>query len=51
MRSVRSRSLRVNLVVKQSLTSKDVKKEAEEVTALETVTRRQLVNTQQTDKT
>jgi hypothetical protein len=37
--------------VRQSPASKDVNTEAEEVTALEAVTRRQLVKIQQTKKT
>jgi hypothetical protein len=40
-----------DLVVRQSPASKDVNKEAEEVTALEDVTRRQPVKIQQTEKT
>jgi hypothetical protein len=38
------------LVVRQSPASKDMNTEAEEATALETVTRRQTVNTQQVEK-
>jgi hypothetical protein len=37
--------------VRQSLASKDVNWEAEEVKALEAITRRQPVKTQQTEKT
>jgi hypothetical protein len=37
-------------VVRQSASSKDVNTEAEEVTLLEAVTRRQPVNTEQTEK-
>jgi hypothetical protein len=37
--------------VRQSPASKDVNTQAEESTALEAITRRQLVKTQQTEKT
>jgi hypothetical protein len=39
------------LVVRQSPASKDVKTEAEEAAALETLTRQRLVKTQQTENT
>jgi hypothetical protein len=42
---------RILVVVRQSPASKDVNMEAEEATALETVTRRQPVKIQQSEKT
>jgi hypothetical protein len=40
----------MGLVMRESLASEDVKTQDEEATALETVTRRQLEKTQQTEK-